>query len=423
MVCVMNKLLIAAVLVSLIVGVGGGYVISYREISGLQSEIGSLQSEKSQLQTQVTDLQDQISNLTSCYDGLNSSYHSYIATHSHSDSEYNQLLGDVNELNETYQALQTSYSDLRSNYSWLEEAYRELNETHHTLLETYNELNEKYKTLREVGLTFDGLNITDLEIIEEEYWSDDVIGNVTNVSNESMPAVYVILFTFNPDGSLDCYYRETIENLAVDEANSFEFSSILGENETFRVMAVGDYGLTDIEAGEVARLLARIEELKAEIEELKAMLGWELYALTDKEYYHSIMDDIEKANETILVAMYSMKYDPEDTFDWANDVIEELVYAKERGVNVTVIIEYRTYFGYVDYNLEAYNYLSGHDIAVKLDNETDTDHMKLVIIDDKIVYVGSHNWSESALYYNHEISVRIVSEVISEIFKAYFETI
>lgn len=43
----------------------------------------------------------------------------------------------------------------------------ELNETHHTLLETYNELNEKYKTLREVGLTFDGLNITDLDIKKE----------------------------------------------------------------------------------------------------------------------------------------------------------------------------------------------------------------------------------------------------------------
>jgi phosphatidylserine/phosphatidylglycerophosphate/cardiolipin synthase-like enzyme len=45
-----------------------------------------------------------------------------------------------------------------------------------------------------------------------------------------------------------------------------------------------------------------------------------------------------------------------------------------------------------------------------------------MIIDDKIVYVGSHNWSESALYYNHETSVKIVSEDIAKIFREYLET-
>jgi len=145
--------------------------------------------------------------------------------------------------------------------------------------------------------------------------------------------------------------------------------------------------------------------------------------LVDREYYYSIMEDIRNANSSIMIAMYSMIYDPDDSFDWANDLIRELVYARERGVNVTVILEYRTYWGYMDENLDAYDYLSANGVNVLLDNDTETDHMKLVIIDGYIVYVGSHNWSESGLYYNRETSIKIVSPEIAKGFKEYFRTI
>jgi len=149
----------------------------------------------------------------------------------------------------------------------------------------------------------------------------------------------------------------------------------------------------------------------------------QVQVLTDRDYYHHLIKDLERANETILVAMYSMIYDPDDPEDWANDVIRELVEARERGVNVTVILEYRTYWGYMDDNLEVYEYLTSHGITAYLDEDTETDHMKLVIIDGYIVYVGSHNWSESALYYNRETSVRIVSKKVAEEFESYFWTI
>jgi len=160
---------------------------------------------------------------------------------------------------------------------------------------------------------------------------------------------------------------------------------------------------------------------EARVAELEQMVDYEVYVLTDQEYYQSIIDDLQNADDTILVAMYSMIYDPDDSFDWANDLIGELVYADERGVNVSVVIEYRTYWNYMDDNLEAYNYLLSNNVNVQLDYETTTDHMKLVIIDDKIIYVGSHNWSESALYYNHETSVKIISETIAETFKEYIK--
>ena len=149
----------------------------------------------------------------------------------------------------------------------------------------------------------------------------------------------------------------------------------------------------------------------------------EIGVLEDREYYQMLIEDIRSAKSEILVAMYLMKYDPDDPYDWANDLIRELVAAKERGVEVKVIIEYRTYQGYMDVNLEAYNYLKDHGVDVKLDEDSETDHFKFVVIDGKIVYVGSHNWSEAALYYNREVSIRIVEEGIARELKDYFNAL
>ena len=149
----------------------------------------------------------------------------------------------------------------------------------------------------------------------------------------------------------------------------------------------------------------------------------EIEALEDREYYWLLIDDVRSARREVLVAMYLMKYDPDDPQDWANDLIRELVAAKERGVEVKVIIEHRTYRGYMDVNLDAYRYLKGHGVEVKLDEDLETDHFKLVIIDGRIVYVGSHNWSEAALYYNREVSVRIVDEGVARELRDYFNSL
>ena len=147
-----------------------------------------------------------------------------------------------------------------------------------------------------------------------------------------------------------------------------------------------------------------------------------VYVLTDRSYYYSVINDLRRANSSIYVVMYSMIYDPEDPFDWANDLIRGLVNAKKRGVDVKVVIEYRTYYGYMSDNLKAHEYLSSNGVSVKLDQENDTDHLKLVVVDGKIVYVGSHNWSEAALYYNREASIKVVSEEVARQFLEYLKS-
>ena len=109
--------------------------------------------------------------------------------------------------------------------------------------------------------------------------------------------------------------------------------------------------------------------------------------------------------------------------DWANNLVEELVTAKQRGIDVNGFIEYSAFFDNITSNEDAYNYLQENGINVILDEQDTTDHLKLVIIDDIIMYIGSHNWSESALYYNTETSVKIVNQNFATALREYVSDI
>jgi len=152
--------------------------------------------------------------------------------------------------------------------------------------------------------------------------------------------------------------------------------------------------------------------------------GPEIKLLKNVEYYNTLLEDIRRANKSILVAMYVIKYDPFDFDDPVNRLLEELVRARERGVDVRVLIEFKTRGEELYENLEAYEFLKNHNISVKLDRDPSTTiHTKLVIIDDRIVYLGSHNWSEESLQHNDEVSVRIVSEDNARSLEEYFQVL
>lgn len=317
---------------------------------------------------------------------------------------------------------------LQGNITYYEFQIELLNDELNKLNQSRQELYINYTILTNAGLVFNGLKINNLEV-KSDYDRSSILGDITNISGELMDKVYVILFIFNANGSLYNYQVRTIENLAFNETKSFEFSHVLEKNQTFRVFAVGSYGFSDIENDKIMELLSKVEELNvtieqlnAEIRDLEKLLNYRVYILADQAYYYSVRADLQRANKSILIAMYSMIYDKYYTPpDWANDLIEELIYAKRRGVNVKVIIEYRTYSGFLDDNLWTRDYLFSNNVSVKLDDEPDTDHLKLVIIDDKIIYIGSHDWNDPSLFSNHEISVKILSEKLAQELREYVE--
>jgi len=142
--------------------------------------------------------------------------------------------------------------------------------------------------------------------------------------------------------------------------------------------------------------------------------------LIDKNYFTTLLNHIEKATTSIHVIMYVVKYDPKEYNDPVNQILNGLASAYQRGVDVKVIVDDETYKSYP----QTIEFLKSHEIPVKLDEKSSKrTHAKIIIIDGKIVFIGSHNWTESALTYNHEASVLINSQEIAKAFEEYFQNI
>jgi hypothetical protein len=142
-----------------------------------------------------------------------------------------------------------------------------------------------------------------------------------------------------------------------------------------------------------------------------------LSILLDKDYYGNLSVILSRTNKSVYVIMYVIKYDPKDPMDPVNTLLNILINLSKRNVDVKIIVDDETYNSYP----ETINYLLSHNISVKLDESSGrTTHTKLVIIDGKIVFLGSHNWTQSALQRNHEVSVLIYDEDVAKILLRYF---
>jgi len=131
--------------------------------------------------------------------------------------------------------------------------------------------------------------------------------------------------------------------------------------------------------------------------------------IENRGYAPMLKNLIDNATSTIYVAMNELSiYSPVKT------LLDALISAHGRGVTVHVIYE-----GSYSSNSEAANYLKNAGIAVENDSWVFL-HAKLVVIDGKIVYVGSHNWSPYALKYNNEYGIIIFNSTMGKFFDEYF---
>lgn len=177
---------------------------------------------------------------------------------------------------------------------------------------------------------------------------------------------------------------------------------------------VGELELT------ISKLNSKLAELTKELTSLKKAISTSIILLPDREYYPMAKKLIERANKTILVAIYVIKYDPREENDPVNVLLRELVKAKKRGLDVRVLVDDATQRSYK----QTIKFLRDNGVLVRLDESSRiTTHVKLVIVDHKYLLIGSHNWTESALSYNHEYSALIISPDLAKNVEMYFESL
>ena len=144
--------------------------------------------------------------------------------------------------------------------------------------------------------------------------------------------------------------------------------------------------------------------------------------LRNSEYGEALLEGIRSARKSITCSFFLFK----TTGSKGNQprrIAEELVNAKRRGVDVTVILELDNgrKGGVTEENRETAALLGRGGVKVFFDSAEIVTHTKAAVIDGRYVYLGSHNLTQSALKHNNELSVMVDSPEMAAQVGAYLE--
>jgi phosphatidylserine/phosphatidylglycerophosphate/cardiolipin synthase-like enzyme len=128
--------------------------------------------------------------------------------------------------------------------------------------------------------------------------------------------------------------------------------------------------------------------------------------LTNEDYFPALLKAIDEAQSEIFMSIFSFKAGVHKN-SYPDIILAHLARAVKRGIKVIVILENT---GGYDYKLDAENQqtkqlLEEKSVKVYFDSPRQTIHTKLIVIDERLVLLGSHNLTQAALKYNNEISI------------------
>jgi phosphatidylserine/phosphatidylglycerophosphate/cardiolipin synthase-like enzyme len=144
--------------------------------------------------------------------------------------------------------------------------------------------------------------------------------------------------------------------------------------------------------------------------------------LRNQEYAEALLQRIGNARESILCSFYLFKI-TETRNNQPARIAKELVKARKRGVAVTVILENsgKERDPLNADNRQTASLLARGGVKIIFDSPRVTTHNKVVVIDNRYIYLGSHNLTQGALRYNNELSVLIDSPEMATEVRAYLE--
>lgn len=161
---------------------------------------------------------------------------------------------------------------------------------------------------------------------------------------------------------------------------------------------------TDVPAG--AGMHARLSSSTEQQEHPANVVG----VLWGGEYYYKMLDLINAAEHSIRVAMFHIA--SAGSNHPSRDILDALIAAKARGVDVFVLLDNdrRTdpYKSTV-INAGAITILTNGGVSVRVDKPEKLLHSKVVLVDDNICVIGSHNWTAGSYFQFDDLSFVIVS--------------
>ena len=136
--------------------------------------------------------------------------------------------------------------------------------------------------------------------------------------------------------------------------------------------------------------------------------------LADEAYFEALISHLTQAQQEIVISMFLFAPGDHEN-NRATQVKQALIDAVKRGVQVRLFLEVSDGEDFsTEANRGVAKELRRQGITVHFDSPSQTTHTKLVIIDQRYVLLGSHNFTHSALRHNHEASVLIESPKLAQ---------
>ena len=150
----------------------------------------------------------------------------------------------------------------------------------------------------------------------------------------------------------------------------------------------------------------------------------EVMLLGNSDFFDVLLDSIKKAKKSIDLSMFVFKTSKYSS-NRANIIMNALGSAAERGLNVSLIMEKgrKESDSVTIENKKTAQILIKKGVSVRFDIPEKRTHTKTIVIDDRYVFIGSHNFTHSALKYNNELSVKIDSITLAEAVLSYINNI
>lgn len=158
----------------------------------------------------------------------------------------------------------------------------------------------------------------------------------------------------------------------------------------------------------------------------------EVVDISGTKYFTAVKEALEKAEKSIYLVMFTIETPLEGKNSKVSQLIDALIAAKNIGVDVEVVLDQNVDFVHrghpSDWGVEikstrAFKRLKDAGIKVYYDEPARYTHCKTVIIDKKIVILGSTNWTESAFSNSIETDVLVNSSGLAEEILKYLKTI
>lgn len=157
---------------------------------------------------------------------------------------------------------------------------------------------------------------------------------------------------------------------------------------------------------------------------LNALPAQGVTPINNRDYAPAVAKLINTARKNISIMLYQARYYPEHPDSITNMFVADLIRARQRGVEVRVIVdtgEWNPGGAKNQYNTDFVDRLTTAGVQIWEDNPGDVSHQKVIMADDVVTVVSSHNWLHYSLTSNNEVAAVVYSPEVNAWFRRYFD--